>query len=109
MRPSIDTERTTLGMSKGSRSRRRKERDKRPAGGNGEARRASASDAPSETVPSSSNPTIEASVEEAKPAAEAYHEDAFFARGEENGSVPPSSVDAPDVEIDEIAQRRRRP
>src|SRR6478752_1204934 len=98
MRPSLDTERTSLGMSKSSRSRRRKERDKRHAGDNGGAEQPSAAE-------------IAEATEATKPAAEASHEDAFFARGEENSSFPPSSVDAPEVEVevDETLQRRRRP
>jgi len=110
MRPSLDTERTSLGMSKGSRSRRRKEREKRHAGENAGAQQSSASEPPSASERPSASEQLSAS-EPAKPAAEASHEDDFFARGEENSSFPPSSVDAPEaeVDIDETVQRRRRP
>jgi Flp pilus assembly protein TadD len=92
-------------MSKGSRSRRRKERERRLTGGIQVADRPSASDLSSESADSPKA----ASDGVAKPAAEASHEDAFFAQGEENGSFPPSSVDAPEAEVDETVQRRRRP
>jgi colicin import membrane protein len=81
-------------MGKASRSRRRKGREKRHAGPN------TATERPSAPAPSSQS---------AKPAADGSHEDAFFARGEENTSFPPSSVDAPEAEVDETAERRQTP
>jgi hypothetical protein len=70
-------------MSKGSKSRRKKERSKQqgtvpPAIIEGETR------APSQ-------------------------EDEFFARGDETGSFPPSSIDTIDVEMDEAIKRRTSP
>jgi hypothetical protein len=86
-------------MSKG---RKKKRRDKRLSGAVEAVEPPSASDSSSEPTPSSAS-------EEAAEPAEETHEDAFFARGDENSSYPPSSVDTADVEVDEATERRRRP